>query len=372
MIYFDNAATGWPKPAGVSEAVCEALQKAGNPGRGAHVGAAWAAQQVYAVREKLAALFHVSDPLQIAFTANATHALNIAVHLCKGEIVTTSMDHNSVLRPVISRGYFNIVKADEKGHLEASSVIDRLSPMTGAVIMTHSSNVTGEIYDVETVGAACRKRGILFILDSAQTAGVIPIDVCKMNVDILCFPGHKGLLGPQGTGGVYIRKGIPVRPLIQGGTGSRSFQLTQPTDMPDCFESGTANVHGIAGLGAGIDHVVRVGLEEIYRKEISLRQYFLESISGLCKRGVAVCGDPEQPCTGTVSVTVPGMESAAAATALGRQGICVRGGFHCAPLAHRSLGTESSGAVRFSFGYENTREEIDRAVAALALLLPGH
>ena len=377
MIYFDNAATGWPKPAGSSVAVCEALEKAGNPGRGAHAGAAWAAQKVYSVREKLAHLFHIDDPLQIAFTMNATHALNLAVNLCRGEIVTTSMDHNSVLRPVVSRGYFNIVKADDSGHIEASEVIRHITPMTGAVVMTHSSNVTGEIYDIETVGAACRKRGILFIVDCAQTAGVVPIDVCKMNIDVLCFPGHKGLLGPQGTGGIYIRKGIPLKPLMQGGTGSRSFQLTQPLDMPECFEAGTVNVHGIAGLGAGIDYINSIGIPNIYQKETELRRYFTNQMSKIVEQGDSphgeICGKiygrGDVPCIGTVSVNIQGMDSSHVASVLAEHDICVRGGFHCAPLAHRSLGTDKSGTVRFSFGYENTYEEIDRAVSVIRHIL---
>ena len=360
MIYFDNAATGWPKPPNVSVAVSEALQKAGNPGRGAHVSAAWAAQKVYSVREKLAAMFHIDDPLQIAFTLNATHALIIAVNLCRGEIVTTSMDHNSVLRPVISRGYFNVVKADSRGHIDALNVVRRISDLTGAVIMSHGSNVTGEVYDIEAVGAACRKRGICFIVDCAQTAGVIPIDVCKMHIDVLCFSGHKGLLGPQGTGGIYIRKGVPIRPFMLGGTGSRSFQLTQPTEMPDCFESGTVNAHGIAGLGAGEDHIDRVGITNIHSQETYLRSYFIGKMKEI--PGVTVYGAEDGNVTGTVSINIKGMDSSDVAALLADRDICVRGGFHCAPLAHRSLGTDKTGTVRFSFGYENTCAEIDKAV----------
>ena len=357
MIYFDNAATGWPKPPMVSVAVSEALQKAGNPGRGAHVSAAWAAQKVYSVREKLSEMFHIDDPLQIAFALNATHALNIAVNLCRGEIVTTSMDHNSVLRPVISRGYFNIVKADRQGHIDALDVIRHISDLTGAVIMTHGSNVTGEVYDIEAVGAACRTRGILFIVDCAQTAGVIPIDVNSMCIDVLCFSGHKGLLGPQGTGGIYIRKGIPIRPFMLGGTGSKSFQLTQPTEMPDCFESGTVNAHGIAGLGAGIDYINKVGIDNIHSKETNLRQYFIGKMQEI--PGVKVYGSENVNTTGTVSINIKEGDSSNIASILAENNICVRGGFHCAPLAHKSLGTDKNGTVRFSFGYENTRDEID-------------
>ena len=367
MIYFDNAATGWPKPPQVFSAVSEALQKAGNPGRGAHASAAWAAQKVYSVREKLSVMFHIEDPLQIAFTLNATHALNIAVNLCRGEIVTTSMDHNSVLRPVIGRGYYNIVKAGSRGHLEASDIIRHISDLTGAVIMTHGSNVTGEVYDIAAVGEACRKRGILFIVDCAQTAGVIPIDVGKMNIDVLCFSGHKGLLGPQGTGGIYIRKGIPIRPFMLGGTGSKSFQLTQPAEMPDCFESGTVNVHGIAGLGAGIDHINEVGIDAIHRRETELRQYFIGKMKEI--PGIRIYGKEDGEATGTVSVNATGTDSNQIAGLLAEKDICVRGGFHCAPLAHKSIGTDKNGTVRFSFGHKNTRNEIDRAVEVMGQIV---
>ncbi len=363
MIYFDNAATSWPKPPKVSAAVSEALQKAGNPGRGAHSSAAWAAQKVYSVREQVAKMFCIEDPLQIAFTLNATHALNIAVNLCRGEIVTTSMDHNSVLRPVINRGYYNIVKADSSGHIGASDVIRRISDLTGAVVMTHGSNVTGEVYHIEAIGAACRKRGIFFVVDCAQTAGVIPIDVEKMHIDILCFSGHKGLLGPQGTGGIYIRKGVPIRPFMLGGTGSKSFQLAQPEELPDCFESGTVNTHGIAGLGAGIDDICQIGMGRIHEKELALRQYFVDKMKALPE--VIVYGPERGTFTGTVSINIRGMDSNRVAGILGEKDIGVRGGFHCAPLAHRSLGTDKSGAVRFSFGYGNSYREVEAAVSVI-------
>ena len=366
MIYFDNAATSWPKPSMVSDAVAEALQKAGNPGRGAHESAAWAAQKIYSVREKLAELFQIKDPLRIAFTQNATHALNIAVNLCFGEILTTSMEHNSVLRPVFDRGFYNIVKASADGFLRAEDVISKISDITGAVVVTHASNVTGTVYDIEKIGAVCRNRRILFVVDASQTAGTVPIDVERMQIDVLCFSGHKSLLGPQGTGGIYVREGIPIRPFMLGGTGSKSFDPVQPKEMPECFEAGTMNTHGIAGLGAGIDFIRRTGMDVIAQKEAMLRDYFVKEVSKLGT--YKIFGRKDVAATATVSITKGDMDSMLLAEQLSDAGIAVRGGFHCAPLAHRTLGTEKTGTVRFGFGFFNTRAEIDAAVAVLRRL----
>lgn len=363
MIYFDNAATGWPKPPKVSAAVNEALQKAGNPGRGAHESAAWAAEKVYSVREKTAQLFNIDDPLQIAFTYNATYALNMAINMAEGEIITTSMDHNSVLRPVFARGNYNIVKADVQGHLSPEKIISRISDRTGTVIMTHSSNVTGEIYNIKPIAEYCRKRRILFMLDCAQTAGVFPIDVQEMKIDVLCFPGHKGLLGPQGTGGIYVRKGLKIKPFIRGGTGSKSFMPVQPDEFPDCLESGTVNTHGLAGLGASIEYIRSRGVEKIHNRESFLRKYFTETVGKIPE--IIVYGPETGDFTGTVSINVRGFESMETAQYLAEHGIAVRGGFHCAPLAHRSLGTNDSGTVRFSFGHGNNTAQIDFAVRVL-------
>lgn len=363
MIYFDNAATGWPRPPKVSAAVSEALQKAGNPGRGAHESAAWAAEKVYSVREKTAKLFNINDPLQVAFTYNATYALNMAVNITEGEIITTSMDHNSVLRPVFARGQYSVVKADRLGHLDPEKIINRISDRTGAVIMTHASNVTGEIYDIKPIASFCRRRGVLFVLDGSQTAGAVPIDVEEMNIDILCFPGHKSLLGPQGTGGIYVRKGLSPKPLIRGGTGSKSFMTVQPAEFPDCLESGTVNTHGIAGLGAAIDYIQSRGVENVRKREEMLRKYFTDAVGKI--PGIKVYGPETGDFTGTVSINLNSLESAEAAQYLAERRIAVRGGFHCAPLAHKSLGTDNTGTVRFSFGFRNTTAQIDFAVRVL-------
>lgn len=365
MIYFDNAATSWPKPPGVKEALLESLENAGNPGRGTHSAAKWSAYKLFEVREKAAELFHVKDPLRIAFTMNATHALNIAANLCYGQIVITEMDHNSVLRPCVSRGYYHIVKADRNGGIEADKVIKSISDVTGAVMMTHISNVTGQIYDIRKIGAACREKGVTFIVDAAQSAGVEELDVEKMNIDVLCFTGHKGLFGIQGTGGIYVAPHVRIRPYMCGGTGSKSFELTQPKDMPDCFEAGTVNTHGVAALGAGLDFIKSVGLEQIRAKDRTLRQYFVERALRL--PNVIVYGGTECPdrFAGVVSINIKGRDPVRVGSFLGDQSVCSRPGFHCAPLAHRAIGTQERGTVRFSFNYFNTKDEIDEVLSLL-------
>jgi cysteine desulfurase family protein len=363
MIYFDNAATSWPKPPGVSQAVLEAINEAGNPGRGAHKSALWSAYKIYDTREKLAKLFNVKEPLRIAFTMNVTHALNIAIHLCMGEIVSTSMEHNSVLRPLASRGFYSIVAADRQGNIDTDKVIRSISNVTGAVVMTHASNVTGNIYDIAKVGEACRKKGVLFIVDAAQTAGVTKIDVDEMNIDILCFTGHKGLFGLQGTGGLYVAPNVPIRPFMCGGTGSRSFEITQPTELPDCFEVGTLNTHGIAGLCAGVDFIQSIGTNVIEQHETRLRSYFINKVKNIS--GVFIYGDTPGRHVGVVSIIIHGVDCSIFSNFLSKKGICTRSGIHCAPLAHRSLGTEETGTVRFSFGYFNTLDEIDQTIEAI-------
>lgn len=356
-------ATSWPKPPEVSKAVLEAIQKAGNPGRGAHESALWSAYKVYETREKLADLFHIKEPLRVAFVLNATHALNIAVNLCMGEVITTSMEHNSVLRPLWQRGFYNIIPADRKGNIDPEKITRAISGVTGAVCMTHASNVTGIVNDIKAVGEECRKKGVLFIVDAAQTAGTIEIDVEKMNIDILCFAGHKGLFGLQGTGGIYVAPGIPVKPYMYGGSGSRSFDLAHPKDMPECFEAGTVNTHGIAALCAGVDFVQSVGVRNIEKHEEKLREYFINKLRNL--PGVFIFDDSHCRHVGVVSISMPGVDCGALAQYLSQRGICTRPGYHCAPIAHRSIGTEETGTVRFSFGYFNTIDEIDTAYEVL-------
>lgn len=364
MIYMDNGATSYPKPRQVVNAIEEACAQVGNPGRGIHPLAVWSSLKIAEARSKIAELFNISDPLRVAFTMNATHSLNIAVNLCRGHIVTTSMDHNSVLRPVYARKYYTIVGAHRDGHIAPQNIIKAISDNTGAVIMTHASNVTGEIYDIEAVGAYCRKKKILFIVDCAQSAGAVPIDVKKMNIDCLCFTGHKGLFGLQGTGGIYVAPHVPIRPYMLGGTGTQSYSLAPPMQMPECFEAGTLNTHGIATLCAGVDYLNEIGVEKLHKAEMKLRKYFVDKLSSSSK--ITVYGPLDAEYTGVISVNVAGMEPKEVGVLMAEKGICCRTGYHCAPLAHKSLGTVPAGTVRFSLNHMNTLEEID-TVAGLLL-----
>ncbi len=369
MIYMDNAATSLPKPEQVKNAIYDALENAGNPGRGTHSYALWSSVKADEVRRKVARLFNIENPLQIAFTMNATHALNIAVNLCYGKIITTQMEHNSVLRPVATRGCFEIVSADIDGHLDVDRIKREISDLTGAVIMTHASNVTGEVYDIEQVGEYCRKKGIVFIVDASQSAGIVPIDVQKMNIDVLCFTGHKGLFGIQGTGGIYVDKKIRIKPFMSGGTGTHSFTLRQPFEMPECLEAGTINTHGIASLGAGIDYISEIGIEDISEKHRKLGEYFYNNASKI--PGIKIYTpqnvfSKKYGTTGIVTLNLKGIGSGELGMILGREGICTRAGYHCAPLAHRAIGTEKEGgALRFSLNHFNTENEVDMVVKKL-------
>ena len=368
MIYMDNAATSWPKPQTVKEAVIEALDNAGNPGRGTHSHALWSSLKLDEVRRKLAHLFNVEDSMRIAFTHNATHALNIAVNLCYGQIVTTAMEHNSVLRPTVTRGCYHIVEATKTGTIEPDKIKKAITELTGAVIMTHASNVTGEVYDISKIGEICRKKGVLFIVDCAQTAGIIPIDVQKMNIDVLCFTGHKGLFGLQGIGGIYVGPNVRIKPLLSGGTGSHSFSLKQPDELPDCFEAGTVNTHGISALGAGVSYVTKIGIEKMCEMHTALRQYFYDEAKKMPKLDVygGISVGKEKPNTGIISLNVKGKDPAEVAGLLAKNGICVRAGYHCAPLAHKTLDTENcGGTVRFSMNHLNTKEDIDTVLFML-------
>lgn len=364
MIYFDHAATSFPKPQCVIDACTRAMEHGGNPGRGAHEAALWSARCLYGTREALARLFHC-DPMGIAFTQNATMALNTAIHQVDGEIITTAMEHNSVLRPCEHRGNYRVVKAPG-GCLDTQAVIAAIGPNTSAVIMTHASNLTGEIYDIAAVGRHCRENGIIFIVDAAQTAGVVPIDMEAMNIDMLAFSGHKGTLGPTGTGALILGRHFlmqnKVRPLLCGGTGSQSHRLTQPAAMPDILEAGTQNIHGIAGLRAGVQYVLDIGVENILAHEQQLARQFIDGIRAI--PGITIYR-PDSPRVGTVAFNIQGIEPSEICDLLASQDICVRGGLHCAPLAHQSVGSGSLGAVRFSFGYTNTPAEVTAAITTL-------
>ena len=353
----DNAATSYPKPDVVKNAAREALDNVGNPGRGIHQLALWSSMKIAEARSYIADLFNIKDPLRVAFTMNATHSLNIAINMCKGHVITTGMEHNSVLRPLYRRGGYTVVTPDSEGNISAERIINEINSRTGAVVMTHASNVTGQIYDIRTVGRFCRKRNIFFVVDCAQSAGIVPIDVQDMCIDCLCFTGHKALWGMQGTGGIYVAPNVNCVPYMVGGSGTQSSILKAPDSMPECFEAGTVNTHGIATLSAGVQYVLKQDVSRIYEAERSLRSYFVKRLSEIEK--VKVYGPEYAQYTGVISINVEGYEPSEIGVLMEENSICCRTGYHCAPLSHKAIGTVGHGTVRYSLSHLNTKEEID-------------
>lgn len=377
MIYLDHAATSLPKPELVVMAVTAAMNCLGNSGRGAHSASLGASRMIYETREVLSDFFGGDGPEQVVFTPNATAALNMVIQgiLNPGDrAVTTAMEHNSVLRPLYrmeKQGVsLCVVPADEKGRLSMERLEQELKPGTKALFCTHASNVTGNVNDLKTIGTMCRDRGILFVADVSQSAGILPIDMKEMAIDILCFTGHKGLLGPQGTGGICVRKGVSVRPLIVGGSGILSYSREHPAQMPVALEAGTLNGHGIAGLKAALTYIREQGQDILRKKELELMWYFYDQVSRLSQ--VMVYGDfssRKALRTPVVSLNIGEEDSGWAAGELAeRYGIQTRAGAHCAPLMHEALKTRDRGAVRFSFSHLNTREEAEMAVYAVEQL----
>ena len=369
MIYFDNAATTRRKPQEVVQAVTEALCSLGNAGRGAHEATLQASRTIYDTRRKLAEFFHAENPERMVFTSNATESLNIAIKglLNPGDhVITTQLEHNSVLRPLYEmeeKGVeLTIVKADAQGRFSLENMEAAIRPETKAIICTHGSNVTGNLVDIAAIGELTQKHGILFVVDASQTAGVFPIDVQAMHIDILCFTGHKSLLGPQGTGGLYVRTGLQLRPLKSGG---QTYSKRHPQQMPTALEAGTLNGHGIAGLDAALDYLMRTGIDAIREKEQNLMWQFYEGIREI--PGVKIYGDFSQKnrCP-IVSFNIGDYDSSEVSDELfeGWE-ISTRPGGHCAPLMHEALGTVEQGAVRFSFSHYNTEEEVEAAIEAV-------
>lgn len=372
MIYLDSSATSFLKPPQVAEAVFRSFNTIGNAGRGAHAPTLNASRLIYDTREKLAALFGTPDPSRIAFTCNATEALNIAIHgaIHPGEhVITTACEHNSVLRPLYLKEKegteLTIIPADQKGRIRYDLLESSVKPNTSAIVLTHASNLSGNVTDLAFVSNFAKKHGLLLIVDASQTAGSLPINVVKMGIDILCFTGHKGLFGPQGTGGLYVREGLTLLPLKSGGSGIHSFDRQHPTDMPTALEAGTLNGHGIAGLNAGLDYILSTGVKNIHAKEISLARRFVNGISDISD--LKLYGDIDAPLrTPIISLNIGNMSSASVSDILWEDyEICVRAGAHCAPLMHKTFGTEKQGAVRFSFSCFNTEAEIDTAIRAM-------
>lgn len=378
ILYFDNAATSWPKPEATVRAVDSCLREmGGSPGRSGHSLSIDAGRVIFNAREALAGLLGIDDPLRIVLTKNATEALNIAVVglLKPGDhVITSSMEHNSVMRPLRAMEAngveLTVIPCSAAGELDPGAVVLAIKKNTKAIFLTHASNVTGTIIPVADIGRIAREHGLVFCVDAAQTAGALPIDIGAMDIDLLAFTGHKSLFGPQGTGGLYIRKDLEqfISPLMRGGTGSRSEYEEQPNFMPDKFESGTPNTSGYAGLTAGIDFILSQGLNTINAYEKSLTKLFLQGIGAVDKVTIYGRKDASRRIA-VVSFNIQGIDPAKAALELDeRFGIMSRSGIHCAPSAHKTIGTFPVGTVRFSFSYFNTVEEINQAVDAVRSL----
>ncbi len=373
MIYLDNAATTLHKPQQVIDAVVEAMSSMGNSSRGTHEQSIKASMAVFDCRCKLMRLFHAPSPDRVVFTQNSTEALNIAINglIHEGDhVISTDLEHNSVLRPLYrleaeKKVTLSFVSADKQGCVNYEDFEQLIQENTKAIVCTHGSNLTGNILDIKRIGAIAKKHKLLLIVDASQTAGVYPIDMEEMGISVLCFTGHKGLMGPQGTGGLCIAQAVEIRPWKVGGSGVQSYSKTQPTELPTALEAGTLNGHGIAGLSAALDFIEEIGVENIHQKEIALMKRFYEAVKEL--DGVTVYGDfsTEERCA-IVALNLWDYESSAVSDVLAVDfDIATRPGAHCAPRMHQALGTTEQGAVRFSFSYFNSDEELQAAVDAL-------
>lgn len=375
MIYLDNAATTLHKPQQVIDAVVHAMQSMGNCARGTHEEALDAARTVYDARVRLASLFGCPRVDHVAFTANSTEALNMAINglIDPGDhVISTDLEHNSVLRPLYRLeaehgAELSFVPADKLGNVDYADFERLMKPNTRAVVCTNASNLTGTVLDIERIAKTAHSHGALVIVDASQTAGCWPIDMKKMGIDVLCFTGHKGLMGPQGTGGICVKEGIEIRPFKVGGSGVQSYSRAHPAEYPTRLEAGTLNGHGIAGLGAAAKFISETGVENIHAKERSLMLRFYEGVKDI--EGVTVYGDFTKDKTAIVALNIRDYESGEVSYELSQgYGIATRPGAHCAPRMHKALGTAEVGAVRFSFSFYNTEEEIDEAVRAVAEL----
>ncbi len=371
-IYLDSAAGSHPKPEAVYQAVDRVLRGGANPGRSAHRAALDAARCVHEVRAAAARLLGVRDASRIVFTHNATHGLNQALKglLVRGDhVVTTVMEHNSVLRPLAalaSQGVeATLVPADREGRVRVADLEAALRPNTRLVALCHASNVAGTVQDAEAVGDLCRRKGLVFLLDAAQTAGCLPLDAEALGVHLLAAPGHKGLLGPQGTGILFVAEDVTLRPLLEGGTGVLSEQREMPEAMPEALEAGTLNTPGIAGLGAGIDYLLERGVAAVRAAEVEVLEWLLPELRGV--PGLTVYGPPAPAeRVAVVSFNLAGRDGAHLGFALDEVfGIAVRVGLHCAPDAHKALGSFPGGTVRASFGPFNGVADAVALVRAL-------
>lgn len=373
MIYLDNAATSFPKPTGMLRVMYECMRDyCGNPGRSGHSMSMKTGEEVYKARNGLAELFHIKDSSQVIFTCNTTESLNLGIKgvLEYGDhVITTSMEHNSVLRPLKALEQMGIettvIKCAADGALNMETLMKEICPNTKLIICTHASNVTGTIMPIKEIGSLARQYGILFMVDAAQSAGALPIDVEEMNIDLLAAPGHKGLLGPMGTGILYVRDSVAVWPLKEGGTGTRSKELDQPNEFPEGYEAGTVNAPGIIGLGYSAGYVAKLGIDHIRAHEeelISVLDQALRNMSGVTVYGPVNCKEK----TGVTVFNLKNTGCEETCDILSQYyGIASRGGFHCAALAHKTIGTHDTGAVRLSVSPFSTKRDINLAIQAI-------
>jgi len=373
LVYMDNAATTWPKPPSVYRAVLACMEKYGaNPGRSGHKMAVQAGNLLLYTREMICELLSIEDPFRIIFTSNCTESLNLAIKgLLKpsSHVIASSMEHNSVVRPLMALKEQGVettfIRCSEKGCLDPADIERAIRKNTSLIVTTHASNVTGTLMPIDEIGRIARNNGIPYLVDAAQTAGIVPIDLSTQPIDMLAFPGHKGLLGPQGTGALYLSPGIELRQLKEGGTGSQSESPYQPDFLPDRYESGTLNTPGIAGLGAGVKHILTTGQKKLKAHEARLTKLLIEALSHI--KGIRIYGVLNMDeRVGVVSLNIKNRDSSEVANLLDeRYGIATRGSLHCAPMAHSTIGTLNQGTVRFSPGIFNTLDEIKYCVKAL-------
>lgn len=366
MIYLDNAATSFPKPSKVYEEVLNCMKNySANPGRGSHDMAVKAGLKVMETRAEICELFNIRNPFNLVFTSNATEALNIGIKglLNKGDhAISTVIEHNSVLRPLYSlneKGVeVTLIGVDKAGYLNLNDIAREIKRNTKLIVVNHASNVLGTVQDINRIGELAKRKGVIFMVDASQSAGMISIDVEKDNIDLLAFPGHKGLLGPQGTGGLFIRDGIKLKNFKEGGTGSNSHYMIQPDFIPDQFESGTLNTPGIAGLCEGLKFIKKIGLLNIQKHEQELLIYLLEELEKL--EFIKVYGNNSVKMrSAVISFNVDGIDASTIGELLNERGIAVRTGYHCTPLIHDVIGTDNAGTVRVSPGFFNEINDVE-------------
>lgn len=373
MIYLDNGATSFPKPAGMLRVMEECMRDyCGNPGRSGHSMSMKTGEEIYKARRELGKLFHIQDCSRIVFTSNTTEALNLGIKgvLESGDhVITTAMEHNSVIRPLTalegSGVETTIVRCAEDGTLDLERLKGEIRENTKLIVCTHSSNVTGTIMPIKEIGALAKQRNLLLLVDAAQSAGILPIDVNEINIDLLALPGHKGLLGPMGTGMLYIREGVKIKPLKEGGTGTNSKEIMQPAEFPESYEAGTVNAPGIIGLGYSSKYISKLGVENIRAYEEELTTILDEALRNM--RAVMVYGPwDSRKKTGIVTFNLRNYGCEEVCDRLNTEyGIASRGGYHCAALAHKTIGTYDTGAIRLSVGPFNTRRDIMLAIEAI-------